>query len=178
MSSANERVLLDTLHRKSSDGRFDSGGRGYIYMCVTATSLQQSEQIHEHTGNHHHPDNVRRTESIRRVEQRHTLPDRRVQTIQQPSIDTGRERHRCRWRIRAVRHIQRHSVVVPIQRERNAARAIVLDRLLKARICRGARERSRSVRRVRVQERGTVEVDGRDERDYRAVVGEDVECRV
>ena len=103
---------------------------------------------------------------------RHGLSDGVVQTCQERGVDVARERYGGRVCVPG----ERSCVVVPVERERDAARAEVLHCLLGQRVTRVRVERGR--RGGGIGGDGAVGGDGGDERGDGAVVGDDVEGRV
>ena len=128
----------------------------------------------EETSQRNQIHNTRCVQTRTSIEQRHRLPNSVVEAIEQTLVDVGGQRDR----LRVALEPKCGRVVVAIQSEHDAARAIVLHRLLRTRFTTCATERGGRLRRFRAEDGRAVEVDGRDESNDGAVVGHDVERRV
>lgn len=119
-----------------------------------ACSKQRSRDAYKHPREHERV-HGRWARSHARIDKRHGEANRLVQARQQRHVRSIWERSTGPTRVGVLRVIQHGSVVVPIKREDDATRTVVLQRLLWERHRALVRERSGRIRCT-----GLVEVRG------------------
>jgi hypothetical protein len=117
------------------------GGKEQWMVC----SKQRSRDAHEHPCEHESV-HGRWARSHARIDKRHGEANRLVQARQQRHVRSIWERSTEPARVGVLRVIQRGSVVISIKRKDDAARTVVLQRLLWERFCALVRERSGIIR--------------------------------